>query len=305
MNLGFNTPSAFAQSVRLRLNALPADSAVLVLEGKSDKQSLISFVHPTVHVVPARGKDVVLQSRAHLTGPELARVAFVVDCDGRTDAMWLTDGTTIVTSMRDLDADIALGLGTFDSYILDFVASKHDTPGDALAEATRLRDFVEVITARIGVVLDAARHLGLRVRIVDPLTSQKRRVRLSDLAELAGWVGGRHSPSYIELATAAANVVGWDPAEVLQIIEHATDGGQKSCRAHGSSECPPCLVRRFSNGHDIADVTRHIVEELSGLSIPADEVARSLRTSRTRGANWEVLRRLDLRQQLIGIPLLA
>lgn len=305
MSLGLHTPQAFAQSIRQRLDALPDTIPIAVVEGRSDKQMLMRSLHPDTRVVPARGKDVVLRSKAFLEKAELARLAFIVDCDGTTDGTILRDGSVIVTELRDLDADLLIGFGTLRAVAWDFFAATLQSGDEVELRTTELIEFVSGVSARLGVLLHAGRAESLPVRIYDPILQRKRRITIADLSGAAAWIEKESIPSYEDLSVALASRLGWTPSQRRLVIKTAGEGGTKKCRGHGQPSCVPCLVRRFSNGHDMVDIASKRLDQISGYSVDQKTLEISFRTARLSRdpSQWIVIEKLKRRESVMGLPL--
>jgi hypothetical protein len=307
VNLQFPSPQAFAQSVRQRLDNLPSSVAIAIVEGGSDKQSLVPFMHPTARIVAAHGKEMVLGAKAFFTPDELMRLAMIVDCDGQSNPEWFDDDLVIVSSARDIDADFVIYLGAFESVLVDFVAKRCDSSGETTVEVEYWRAFTCALSSRFGVVLDTARRLGKPVKISDSQTRLRRRVRLIDMPEVDRWIAQRYVPSMQEVVRAMAATVGWGRETQDLVLSQSLDGGGKLCRLHDKPNCDGCMPRRFSNGHDLVDLVSRIATFEGGFEVSPAEIARAFRMSRhTANLNeWSVYRRLKARETTIGRPLLA
>ncbi|WP_138067608.1 hypothetical protein [Cellulomonas rhizosphaerae] len=308
MTLEYPSPAAFAQSLRFRLQATPDDVPILVVEGMSDRQAFGRVLDPRVKVVPARGKEMVLESRKHLSVGERERCTIVIDCDGRVEASWLTDDNVVVSANRDLEADLVIELKVMRSVAHDFLAPLYDNGSEVARHANRLERYVLEFACVMGVLLDAARALGAKTRVVDAVTARKRRVQILDLPEALGWLRAYAVPSLQEISNAVGASVGWSEAQREEIVRHACAGGAKLCRLHGAAECSGCKIRRFSNGHDIVDISAQVLSDHGGYAVSSAEVARALRVAigvRATPQEWSVIGRLSIRQAATGRRLLA
>lgn len=307
VTLKYPSAAAFAQAIRFRLQALPDNVPILAVEGVSDRQAICRVAHPAVRVFPARGKEMVLRSREHLSADERLRCTFLIDCDGQVDASWLSDGDVVVSANRDLEADLVIELHAMQSVARDFLAPLFIGGEELAVEVSRLQDYVLEVTAVLGVVLDTARAQGRRTKLYDITEGRKRRVRPLDVPEVQLWLQTHHLPSLLEVAAALGSVLGWDESAVAEIASTATQGGAKLCARHHAQECRPCLARRFSNGHDIVDVAAIVLSDQAGYVVSSAEIARSLRIALggVSSATWLVTDRLRRRGELIGLPLVA
>lgn len=308
MTLGYPSPAAFAQALRFRLQATPINVPVVVVEGLSDRRAFGRILHPEVRVVPAQGKETVLNSRQFLTDAERARCTLIIDCDGEVSPNWLECDDVIVSTNRDLEADLIIELRVMHSVAYEYLAPLYDN-GTALgAHVSRLEGYVLEFASLLGLVLDAARRRHRRVRVTDPRTLKRRRVQVSDLPEASSWLADYRLPSANEVAEAVGARVGWSGAEQEEIIAEAAAGGGKLCRRHGRGDCRDCKIRRFGNGHDIVDIAAIVLTDHAGHAVAAGEVARAMRIAlgvEFRAERWSVVERLVRRERAIGLPIVS
>ena len=287
----------------MRINALPQRTPILVVEGKSDVQMLQRYVSGSVKFVPARGKDVILGSLEYLTSAERDVCTFVIDCDGEVDFEWRGAAEIVISQFRDLDVDTAmLGDGTKRA-VLDYLGPRYDNPASTHRAADQVIRFAALVSARAGVVLDAARtKQDLPTKIRDQASGSKRRVRLADIPNSNKWIANFAAPDLVEVAHNLASVLGWSSLDVAYVLSVIGRGGLKLCRLHQMPSCGDCIVRRFCSGHDLHAFISDILSNMLGHPVRDSEVARAIRvgTTMTPG-EWHVLQRLAVRGTSIGV----
>tara|TARA_R110002124_G_scaffold13735_2_gene62571 strand:+ start:1931 stop:2494 length:564 start_codon:yes stop_codon:yes gene_type:complete len=165
---------------------------------------------------------------------------------------------------------------------------------------SKLLDYARGITASFGILLDTARHLGFNTKFVDPVTNARRRIRLEDFSDLSTWVENFVPIDPNELLPVAAQVLEWTAAQEHAILEALQIGRTKQCRIHKAEYCSSCTPRRFSNGHDLADVLALGLSQRCGYDVNAAEFARATRLATSSGAigDWDVANRVQRWQSL-------
>jgi len=306
MSLDYTSPAAFAQALRLRLAATGEDIPFVLVEGISDRRAFGRILDGRARIVPARGKEMLLLSREHLDADELGRCTIVIDCDGQVEPGWL-DGIVIVSGARDLEADLVIELGVIASVVQEFLSPRYESSVEVAVRATRIREYVLAFSAQIGIVLDAARALGMRTRVVDAVSGQKRRFRIFDVPPLAYRATHESMPTVEEITEEAGFVLGWDAAHRAALLAATSSGGMKMCRLHAAPRCQSCVERRFSNGHDIVDALSALLSREVRFDVTPAEIARAMRLSVNldSSSRWSVAQRLRRRQELTGLRLLA
>jgi hypothetical protein len=293
--LKFQGPAAFTQSVRMRRTAAPKNTLFLIVEGASDKKTFHPLVNPSVHFVPSRGKDMVLSAFATLTAEGVSDCLFIVDCDGGTDSKWLGRDGLIVSTNRDVDADLLLCLSAFDAIALEYLSGHGATARECIALGSDLLTYALQLTANFGAILDRARDAGATVKIFDSKFGSRRRLQMRDLEAFESWIENFISPEPEELLDAMRRALSWDTPVVTTIGEMVGDSKTKRCRLHSASECQLCAPRRYSGGHDLVDVLAAALTQRCGFEVTAAEFARATRlaTRATAVEAWEVAVRIN------------
>lgn len=292
--LRFPSPAAFTQSLRMRRAGAPLRTQFLVVEGVSDKKSFQPLLDPYFHYVPARGKDMVLSAFETLSAEGVDDCLFVVDCDGGVDPNWLGRRGLIVSTNRDIDADLLFDLGAFHRVSLEYLSEFGHTPVECGEIGQNLLVYAREITAGLGIVLDAARDAGAKTKFLDPVLNVRRRIRLQDFPDFDLWVEHFVPVVAEDLLSEASLKLGWTVSDEQHVRERVEAGSHKMCRRHGLARCAACTPRRFSNGHDLVDVLSLGLSQRCGYEVPQAEFARATRLATSLEAieNWDVAARV-------------
>ena len=100
----------------------------MVVEGASDRSALYPFVVPTAWVVPAYGKEQVLCAYDELEAPLRNGTLFIADCDGGVDARYKGNADLVITTNRDIEADLLFELQALERVALDVLAAHGPNP---------------------------------------------------------------------------------------------------------------------------------------------------------------------------------
>jgi hypothetical protein len=295
-----------AQAVVMRARSLPLDKTLLVVEGTSDRQSIVPFLADSVHVAAAGGRPGVLKAREKCQEEGISNCLFLVDCDGLTSADWLGHSNLIISSNRDLEADFHLELRSFERFGMQHLAKGADSVHEIRAVVTQLSDYVLRMASRLGIVLDAARAVKLPLRLVDS-NGARRRIRFGDIPSSVSWAREKVLLSEEELAEEIGSVLGWTVEDRQRLAAFSVQARAKTCRSHGLSDCHACAARRFCNGHDLVEFTTLTMCGHLDAVIPIQEVSSNLRMAadsrRLRG--WDVMRRIGAWESAAGRQLLS
>lgn len=290
----FRSAAAFAQSVRMRLNASDQEVQFLVVEGISDKKSFSPLLARHFQYVPARGKEMVLEARSLLREEESERCLFVVDCDGGTDPKWLGQDNLIVSSNRDIDADLLMELTTFDRVAVEYL-SDFGWDADTCEDVGRtLLDYANTIATALGIILDHARAFNLPIKVRDAVTNKRRRLQFGDIPGASTVVENFVPVTEQDLIDSVRDVLGWTAEQEQLVREAAVFASEKNCRLHATAACVHCRARTFSNGHDLVEVLALGLTQRCGFEVTPAELARAIRlaTSRDTMLGWAVSDRI-------------
>ncbi|PUB31952.1 hypothetical protein C8K30_101472 [Promicromonospora sp. AC04] len=263
---------------------------------------IVRYIDPSVRVVPAHGKDIILGSLDHLNARELASCTFVVDCDGEVESKWRTREDIVISQHRDLDIDTAVLGGGLRHAVLDYVGPMFESRRESEVFTARLIDFAMGLSGTFGVAADAARSipdLPLRLSVTD---GHRRKIELSDLTSSSRWVSDLSIPSVATIIDELADALSWNKDNITKVHQIAALGESKMCRMHHKTGCDKCMIRRYSGGHTFHSFLASILTLVVGTSISEQEIARSIRVgSSFASEEWDVLKRLHLRGIHIGL----
>lgn len=290
----------------MRLRKMGDDRTLLIVEGSSDKSALMRWLAPSVHVVPAAGKEQVALSRTHLSTAERIRCTMIVDCDGVVEASWLGSRDLIVTERRDLEADLIGLFPVVENLVFEHGWGLAESKEELVEVARILQKFATALATVFGVVRDTARNLGIATRVEDPLTGDRRRLALTDIG--SAFVSGEwpQAPNLEKMVGLIALQLDWSETEPLSILLEESRQRVKPCRSHLAASCEPCSSRRFANGHDLVDALSIGLQAL-GIEIDRTAIAKDVRLAATNRpvSGWTVLERLERRQADTGLKWLA
>lgn len=294
--LKFPNPAAFTQSIRMRRNGAEPGTLFLIVEGVSDKRTFLPLLDNGIHYVPARGKPMVVEAFNTLSSEGVDDCMFVVDCDGEDNRDILGVPNLVVSVNRDVDADLLLSLSSFERVALEYLSEHADTGTDTQALASSLLDYSRELTALFGLHLDAARMEGKPVKLVDPVTSLRRRIRPTDVQAFDLWVRNFVIPDANELVNAIGAALSWGDGDQAGVLERGLRGAEKHCRLHGGSRCAFCTPRTYSSGHDLVDVLALGLSQRCGFVVSPAEFARVVRVAAQAGVrdSWAVGQRIKM-----------
>ena len=286
-------PGTFIQSVKQRHRALAQDQVLLVVEGADDKRFMAPLLTGRVHILPARGRDMVLAARSGLRSAEFDRCIFLVDCDDDIAVGYKGHPNLVITTFRDLDADGLLALKSYNRISSEYFYDLGMSPDDLQAEAQALLDYAVELSCAFGQCKAAARTLGLRLRIVTE-RGESVSLPLSSMPSVGAWIGAQRLPDLAEICGDMAGVLGWNGDQVGRAVSLARSGWLSECRHHGVVGCTRCRTLSLCAGHDL---TAAIAVDLSirlSSTVTTKELERLSRmgTDRWHATRWTVGQRL-------------
>jgi len=302
MTLNYSSPAAFAAAIRLRRNKLGPDVTLVIVEGASDTKTFQHFAHPEARSVPARGKEMVLKAYEELRAEGESMSLWIVDCDGEVDARWLGKPGLLVSTNRDVDADLVIELGSLQRAGREFLGSLYETTSELDSAASDHATFAIQFASLFGSLLGIARAAGLTVKVYDPKLMKRRPLLPSDLAETSTqWASRLNLPTIEALLVALSRQLVWD-TDLAQLANEFDARGGKLCRKHQSGNCLSCMARRHANGHYILDSLSVSYSSSAGFHISPAEVARASRIAAQADAieGWELIARVRLWEASTG-----
>jgi len=259
----------------------------------------------TAQVVPASGKDHVLRAFDELEDHLRAETVFIVDCDGGIEDRYKGSRELVITTNRDIEADILFELNALPRLALDVLAGRANNPSsvqaladDALSQAATLATF-------IGLVHSAAIALTLPTKVIGA-NGRRQKFRLTDLAELHHRVQTNGLRDAEAVANAVAPLVGWDTDDVNAVSAKAAASAQQPCAEHGRRGCSQCLRRAYCNGHQLVDALGAVFATRHGVRMTRPELERAVRLAAdpTRVPAWKVAERVRDWGVAVGIQIL-
>lgn len=277
---------------------------MVIVEGDDDRRAIFPFLSGPVVVVPAGGKTNVLAAYQQLEIKFRAGVVFIVDCDGSLAEPMKGRVDLVITTNRDIEADLLLELKAFDRVADEYLSPEATDPAELANLSIELLDIAADLAHHIGVLQASAAGLGLRTRRLGKAKNGGK-IRVFDLPSAEAMASG--SPRDLDaLATDLAALTGWSPVEREAVIELAEQHLQEEC-AHSAQCCSDCRRQRHANGHHLVDCVTATLANHSSTDIAASEVAHALRIGADRSlvSGWEVAKRLQRWQDERGLVLLS
>ena len=291
----------------MRVRAMPSGSALLVVEGSTDRSVLLPFASESTIIVVSRGKDRLVPAYQQLAPGLRHSVLFVLDCDGNTPGHLKGKEDLVLSTNRDLESDLIFELDVLQRVVLEILADRVESLASARAVTDQLVAAAADYATSLGIVQDSARCLKLPVRVVDALTGRKRRLRPSDLVGINKALSGDTLVDCYEVAKDAAAVLGWSASQYRRVEGAIQRTEQNECTRHRSVGCLTCRRMRHCNGHSLVDALARALFVVEGHRMPAEELDRLLRVASTGAVvdNWAVLARVKRWQQARGIAALS
>lgn len=291
--LRYPSAAGFAQAIIQRRRALPPERPLVVVEGATDRRALLPHFAENVQVIPAGGRPNAIAAfhRAKLDG--MMGVLVIIDCDGDTPLELKGHHGLVISTNRDLEADLLLELDAMRRFACEVLADSADDGQAAKALAGALLRSVQEVAVAIERVRSAARRLGIGTRMLDAKLGRRRKIRPTDLAGSLVWVSESQMLKLEEVTAEYGALAGWSAAEMQAVAVGAQADAGASCCRHESPGCEACETRCLCNGHDLVDLLTIGVNGATGLSLKVEEVDRSLRIAADarKIASWEVAKR--------------
>lgn len=283
-----DTPQGFLQSLRLRARRLTDQGALVVVEGPRDRKALLPLASEWAFIVPAGGRDKLVFAFDNLEEEFRDRVLFILDCDGGVDLRLKGQLGLVITSNRDMEADLILELNAVEGVVFQ-VADVSDVPnGRALSD--RIVEQACDLSAAFGVVLAGAWACGYPTKIRGKGGRPPHTATLMDVNN--EWSSENLTNSPQDLAKRLAAVIPWGGDELGTVVGWMGIARDKACRSHGCASCRECWYRSYSRGHDLVDALGIVLMTLAGVKVePLDSLLR-LGLDHSRVGDWSVARRV-------------
>jgi hypothetical protein len=152
---------ALLADVRLRLDGLGDEAAVLVVEGPDDKRIFYRRMAPVADVVPSGGKRLLRASLTAMLAVDEGHMLFLTDCDYDVLNGTLHGGPNVViTKACDVEADL-IGLGVLEKVVVEVVPDAIVSKASAPRIATNVRSRAEEIAKVMGLIRMIAQPIGV------------------------------------------------------------------------------------------------------------------------------------------------
>jgi hypothetical protein len=282
------TPQSFLESLKLRARRLTDQGTIVAVEGHRDRKALLPLASDGAYIVPAGGREKLVFAFEELAEEFRDRVLFILDCDGGVEVRLKGRPGLVITSNRDMEADLVLELNAVEAVILQ-VANVCDIP-NGRALSTHVVSQACDLSAAFGAVLAGAWACGYPTKIGGKGGRRPHTVTLLDIDD--HWSSGALTKTSQELADRVAAVIPWDGEERGMVVDWMEAARGKACRRHGFVKCSSCWYRSYSRGHDLVDALGIVLTTLANVKIEAlDELLR-LGLDRSRVGDWSVARRV-------------
>ena len=288
-------PGAFSQSVRQRYRALASNQVLVIVEGDSDRRTLLPLLGDNVVLVPAGGRDALLDTYSRLEKAALDRCLYIVDCDNDFSNELKGRANLIITSHRDIEADALFDLEGYDRLAFEYLDYGSASAEELMARKDELLSFAAGISSRFGVVKDAARKRGLRLKLRDAFTNAKVRSTPADLPSIGSWVAAQKIPTLNEIAFELGRLMSWSNPDIIDVAQEAGARWNDPCRRHGLPGCGECRLRTSCNGHDLVATLAVDLSIRLTTQVTSAELDRHLRMSTNRDLvhRWTVGKRIS------------
>jgi hypothetical protein len=302
MSMLDSSPAAFTAELQSHCRAAANRFTILVVEGYTDRMSLLPFLDSSTQVVTANGKDKLLHAYSGVETFLRDRLVFVLDCDGNTEPALKGQVDLVLTANRDIDADLLYEFGGSARLAYEYYSAV--SLNRAVAESQMVATIAASsrVSSTIGAIMTAARARGLRVRVRE--RGKERPFSPRDVGNLIVH-SFNHSTGSSAIARSAASALDWPEDDVDTLVEEALVNIRQLCQLHKSSACEPCMNRRLANGHTLVDSVALGISQRAGVSTGSLDVSRVLRASTTPNPRWVVLERLRAWEGASGAPVLA
>jgi len=232
---------------------------------------------------------------------------FIADCDGGVDARYKGNADLVITTNRDIEADLLFELQALERVALDVLAAHGPNPRSVQRMGAAALELASRLAVSLGLLQTTAITLGLPTRVIDAGSGGRRRFRLADVAGIDARLAGGVAPSVAELASEVGPLVGWTPAQKARIVGSARGVGQTRCTEHRTQHCLICLRRTQCNGHHLVDAISIVLSARHGARIGSVELNRALRVAADRSqlGSWGVVRRARAWEAGSGMKVIA
>jgi hypothetical protein len=292
MSQDARSPARFIDALKQAAREVQGSNrVVLVLEGGSDHLALGLRLSDWVEVQVAGGKETLIAAYRGLDARDKNQMVFVVDCDGEVDADLKGHIDFILTTNRDIEADLILTLGALERVLFLTLPRTEDLPRtrDTAAEMAKR---ISTVALRISALLLVASSRGLSVHP----RSRGARSKLDAIVLNDDLDWTREDPAPItELVASAGRRLGWGIEECDSVESGVEELLSRPCRRHNRAACSPCTFAAVLIGHQAVAATVALLTAF-GAKLGENEVPNLIYAvpSMEQIIQWEVGRRLAL-----------
>jgi hypothetical protein len=158
---------ALLSDIRLRLDALGDESAVLVVEGNDDKRLFFARISSTSDIVPAGGKTLLRAALDSIRDVDKGRILFFTDCDYDVSSGELHGGPDVViTTSCDVESDL-ISLGLLGKVAIEVVPQAVIARDSPARIEVNIREHAERLALPFGRIRMAAQPFGVDLQLDD------------------------------------------------------------------------------------------------------------------------------------------
>lgn len=275
----------------------------MIVEGKQDRAALLRHLVPSALVKVANGKDRLIAAYDGLESHLREQVIFLIDCDDEVPQRLKGKLDLVISSNRDMDADLVIEMGAFSTAALAVLGEQGES-GGWVAEAAQLGLSRSLsLAVAMGIVVKFARERGLPCRVKIARKGIDRPLSLEDLEDVDFHQAAPISISRV--ANSFGRAMEWGDRDIRLVLDSSEALFATPCAAHGV-RCEECMSKTFANGHQVVDALAGFLSTVHGAEITAPELARALRLAVTPShvSEWNVAKRIRDWQTVTGLELI-
>lgn len=296
----------FPQSIKQRYRAMGRGNALVVVEGPTDRKTLLPMVKEGTRIVAGNGRDMVLDAYRELKGAGFDRCLFIVDCDNNFPADMKGQSDLIVTMNRDIESDSLFELEGYNRIAFEYLDVGDPGPEELATRRQEVLDFACELCCKFGLVKDVARMRGLPLRLPNPMTGQRVRVTPADLPSVGGWVASQEVPSFAQLVVELSRLLSWGNAVTTAVAVDSERLWYEPCGRHHQTCCGKCRTRALCNGHDLVSALAVDLSIRLTFQVSSRDLDRLVRigVDRELVSRWGVGRRIRAWEDKTSVPVL-
>jgi len=303
--LDYPRASAFLAEVRSATRALKPGQVLAIVEGVSDRAALMPHFAGEVVLKAAKGREKLLSAYFGLESSLRSPVVFIFDCDGNTPLELKGQVDLVISSNRDMEADLIFDLNAFHGVTQDYLGRIYEDTAVVRAHTEAAVEQASEMSTDLGLILKGAKAMGLTTHIKRPRAGIDRVITVTDVNDAAFDFSSRRPSDLSTLSQAVGTVLGWGQLDIEEISKRANSEYETHCARH-ETVCGRCRKRQLANGHHLVDALSLILDRVHGQIVSPSLVASGLRMSPSPLAlkSWVVLRRLKAWEDASGMRVL-